>query len=637
MTDGTGSTTGRDERRLAAIVSLDVVGYSRLMGQDESGTLAALKSHRRELVDRKVAEHHGRIVKTMGDGLLLEFASVVDAVRCAVEIQRGMAERNTGIPEDRRIVLRIGIHVGDIIHDEDDIFGDGVNVAARIESLADPGGIAVSRSVRDQVLDKLGFAFEDLGAKQVKNIARPIEVYRVAFDGASPGALASAPSTAWMASRRVLGIGALALLAVALAGIGWTLLRPAPVVAPYSEQDRRMTFAVLPLDAPTGDAEARAVAAALTDELRAQQEARPDWARAVSRRSVDEAVARHASLKDIAKAVDARFLVRGSVSRKGAGYHAHVMVVDGATERVLFTRSLPVPAGPFSVAFKERLARAGGDLTFSAMEAEVERARAKPDAALDVRDLAFRAYVTWIRTKGRGEDKEAYTQAMALLDRAAALAPDDRLVLRLVAHVNICECVEGWSRNVAEQQAIGAAALERLAAVSPSSPAVNEMRFDLAVAQGRYEDAFLAAEAVARLEPEGTSGQWMRAYSLLKLGRYDEALTAFRYVLAHRDLDGDHSLAASLLYALGRDDEAAQHAQKALLTMSADEKRSARYGPVALVLAAAEARQGRAARARQAVPAVRSVAQVRAWIHPAAELAGFEPLYDGLRRAGVPD
>src|SRR5450755_3538808 len=149
------------------------------MGRDDSATLAGLKAHRQELIDPKIAEYGGRIVKTTGDGLLLEFPSVVDAVRCAVDVQREMARRNAGVPPDLRIDFRVGINVGDIIIDGDDIFGDGVNVAARLEALAEPGGIWVSKVVRDQVLDKLSFRFEDLGAQEVKNIARPIEVYRV--------------------------------------------------------------------------------------------------------------------------------------------------------------------------------------------------------------------------------------------------------------------------------------------------------------------------------------------------------------------------------------------------------------------------------------------------------------------------
>ena len=182
----------RDHRRLAAIVSLDVAGYSRLMGSDDSGTLAALKAHRRELIDPKITEYGGRIVKTTGDGLLLEFPSVVDAVRCAVDVQRGMAERNEGIAPDRRLDFRIGINVGDIIIDGDDIFGDGVNVAARLQALSEPGGICVSRVVRDQVLDKLSFAFEDLGAQQVKNIARPVDVFRVDLGSGVPQARSGA-------------------------------------------------------------------------------------------------------------------------------------------------------------------------------------------------------------------------------------------------------------------------------------------------------------------------------------------------------------------------------------------------------------------------------------------------------------
>src|SRR5882757_5496297 len=170
----------RVERRLTAILAADVAGYSRLMGADEEGTLAALKMLRREVTDPKIKEHRGRIVNTTGDGLLSEFASVVDAVRCAIEVQREMAARNAGLPAERRIDFRIGVNLGDIIVDENDIFGDGVNVAARLEALAEPGGICVSRVVRDQVRDKLAIPFDVLGEQQVKNIAWPVRVFRVA-------------------------------------------------------------------------------------------------------------------------------------------------------------------------------------------------------------------------------------------------------------------------------------------------------------------------------------------------------------------------------------------------------------------------------------------------------------------------
>src|SRR5690242_4558153 len=169
----------RLQRRLAAILAADVAAYSRLMGADEEGTLARLKAHRRALVDPKIAEHRGRIVKTTGDGMLVEFASVVDALRCAVELQRGMAERNAEVPQERRIEFRVGIHQGDVISEGNDIFGDGVNVAARLEALAQPGGICVSGRVQEDAEGKLELAFEDAGEQPLKNISRPVRVFRV--------------------------------------------------------------------------------------------------------------------------------------------------------------------------------------------------------------------------------------------------------------------------------------------------------------------------------------------------------------------------------------------------------------------------------------------------------------------------
>ena len=232
----------RVERRLAAILAADVAGYSRLMGADEEGTLAALKAIRRELADPRIAEHRGRIVKTTGDGLLVEFASVVDAVRCAVEVQREMAERNADVPAETRIEFRIGINLGDIIIDDDDIFGDGVNVAARLEALAEPGGICVSRVVRDQVRDKLDFAFEDMGEQQVKNIARPVRVFRVRPTSPRPNPLPHAGEGS--ASARV---GA---------------AEPAPLALPD-----KPSIAVLPFQNMSGDPEQEYFADGMVEEI----------------------------------------------------------------------------------------------------------------------------------------------------------------------------------------------------------------------------------------------------------------------------------------------------------------------------------------------------------------------------------
>ena len=182
----TALATERVERELAAILAADVAGYSRLMGADEEGTLAQLKAHRREVIDPKIGEHNGRIVKTTGDGLLVEFGSVIDALRCAMEIQTGMAQRTTVSPSDRQIAFRIGIYQGDVVVEDGDIFGDGVNVAARIEALAEPGGVCVSARVQEDATGRLDLAFEDMGEQTLKNIARPVRAYRVVTAAGSP-------------------------------------------------------------------------------------------------------------------------------------------------------------------------------------------------------------------------------------------------------------------------------------------------------------------------------------------------------------------------------------------------------------------------------------------------------------------
>ena len=196
--------TERVERKLAAILAADIAGYSRLMGADEEGTLARLKAHRRNLIDPKIAEHHGRIVKTTGDGLLVEFGSVVDALRCATEVQVGMAERNAEVPFDRRIDFRVGIHMGDVVVEDSDIFGDAVNVAARLEGLAQSGGICISARVRADAASKLDLAYEDISEQQLKNIARPVRVYRVRADRVAHGKwIPSSPPSLYPTNRRL--------------------------------------------------------------------------------------------------------------------------------------------------------------------------------------------------------------------------------------------------------------------------------------------------------------------------------------------------------------------------------------------------------------------------------------------------
>ena len=226
------------ERRLTAILAVDVAGYSRLMGADEEGTLARLKAHRRELIDPKISEHQGRIVKTTGDGMLVDFPSVVNAMRCAVEVQRSMIDRNVDVPKKRRIEFRIGINIGDIIVDGGDIYGDGVNVAARLEGLAEPGAICVSGQVQENTQGKLDIAFEDAGEQQLKNIARPVRVYRVHLERteARPAPTKrvfaatqrSEQRIPWQPSRRIIALsGALGVLLIGSIGVWLANMPPA--------------------------------------------------------------------------------------------------------------------------------------------------------------------------------------------------------------------------------------------------------------------------------------------------------------------------------------------------------------------------------------------------------------------------
>ena len=646
-----GHHVAREHRRLAAIVSADVTGYSLLMGRDDSGTLAALKAHRRELIDPKIAEYGGRIVKTTGDGLLLEFPSVVEAVRCAVDVQRGMAERNAAVPPDERIAFRIGINVGDIIIDDDDIFGDGVNVAARLETLADPGGICVSRAVRDQVLDKLSFAFDDLGAQEVKNIVRPVEVYRVALEAQAPPARGRRRWWALGAGPRAAGRQrwawrAAAIVIPLLMVGGWAAWRhvAAPAYpAAYSLQDRRMTFAVLPLASPPGDEAAARMAATVSDAMQRSQEARVRWANVVPRSRV-ELVARDAAVSELARALDVHFLLRGTIVPAPPGYNAELLVVDAQNEQAIEQRTVAIPAGTSGADAFHTVNAALGYLTYKALEVEVRHARQKPDAALDERDLAFRAYIDWGERKRQRDEKGAYTTASQLLNRAAAIAPNDPLVLDLTAQVNLCDCVEAWSTNVEEQQALGSAALEKSLRRDPRSPSMLSLKADLYALRGRFEESALIADDVLKADPLFADALVVKAYDELKLARPAAAIALLDQVReAERD-ENVTSIAASAHYALAQYEPAADLARKATLALDRDERRNRRAGAVALTLVAAEARLGHGDRARraladfaEAVPNVTTASAIRQWMHPSANLAHFEPLYDGLRLAGVPD
>ena len=285
----------RVQRRLAAILAADVVGYSRLMEADEAGTLGQLRALRRELLDPSLQEHHGRIFKTAGDGILIEFSSAVDAVEDAVSVQQAMARRNIGVPEDRRIQLRVGINLGDVIADDGDVFGDGVNVAARLEGLAEPGGICISGAVFDQIGNKTGYSFVDIGRQTVKNISRPIQVYRVVFDdtNAEAGPRSSDPSN-----------------------VETILSRPA--------------IAVLPFENLSGDPAQDYFADGLTEDLTSVLSAWRSFP-VIARNSTFTYKGRAVKVQQVAEELGARYVMEGSVRTAGKRMRVVAQLIDAET------------------------------------------------------------------------------------------------------------------------------------------------------------------------------------------------------------------------------------------------------------------------------------------------------------------
>lgn len=294
-----------------------------------------------------------------------------------------------------------------------------------------------------------------------------------------------------------------------------------------------MTFAVLPFQAPADDKAGAQIATAMTEAVFAGQERKVLWAQVASRRSVEQALTQHTAAKDLASDLNVHFLLRGNVTRVASGYNVELLVVDAATERVIGTKSLAIAAGALTPRRHEELLDALHWLTDNAVEVEAQRARNKPVEALDVRDLSFRGYVDWRNKRQQRDEKGAYTTATDLLNRAVALTPDDPLALFLTARVNLCDCVNAWSRNVEEQQAIGAAALEKYLRHDPESPSGLILKSRLYQLHGRFEESLLIADSILKRDPEDTAALAIRAYDLLKLGKPKEALTAVNEVL-HR-------------------------------------------------------------------------------------------------------
>src|SRR5262245_27407377 len=428
---------------MAAILAADVVGYSRLMGADEEGTLARLKAHRREMIDPKVAEHHGRIVKTIGDGVLIEFGSVVDALRCAIDLQRGMAERNAGEPEASRIDVRIGINLGDIIVDSDDIHGDGVNIAARLEALAEPGGICISQTVLDHARGKFAFDVEDGGSQNLKNITEPVHIYRVLCDGIPRLATAQARASA--------------------------LAMP-----------EKPSIAVLPFDNLSGDPEQEYFADGIVEDIITAL-SRIHWLFVIARNSSFTYKGKSVDVKRVARELGVRYVLEGSVRKASNRVRITGQLVDATTGAHVWANRFDGALDDIFDLQDHVTASVVGAIEPRLQQAEIERAGRKPTESLDAYDYFLRGMASFhLFTRDR------LLEARRLFQRATELDANYASAYGMAAWCVCLSKTNGWLFDPEREIAEGVRLARRAVAVGKDDPT--------ALWSGGINLAYLAAE-----------------------------------------------------------------------------------------------------------------------------------------------
>jgi class 3 adenylate cyclase/TolB-like protein len=405
------------ERRMAAILATDMAGYSRLMEADEAGTVARQKRHFEELIQPSIESEHGRIVKLTGDGLLAEFASVVDAVRCAVHVQREMAAREAGEPEERCIRYRMAVNLGDVIFDEDDIYGDGVNIAARLEGLAEPGGVVVSGTAYDHLKANVDVGYEDLGERRLKNIAKPVRVYRVVDEPGAAGVVQRA--------RRRWPWAAAAAAVLLAAGAGWWMLgsQSGSVDAgSLAELQARPGVAVLPFDNLSPDAEQSYFATGLTEELTAQL-AHFTNIRVIARNSASRFGGGSHDLREVSQALNARYIVEGSVRRDDDRVRVTAQLIDGETGYHLWTSNYDESLSAKAIFDIQDAIAASVASNIGGLGGAIRKSAAIPTAArpddLDAYDCVLLHYKFWDTF-----DHKVHAQARDCLESAVERHPD---------------------------------------------------------------------------------------------------------------------------------------------------------------------------------------------------------------------
>src|SRR5215471_13193665 len=586
----------RVDRRLAAIIAADIAGYSRLMASDEEGTLRQLKAHRKQLIDPKITEHRGRIVKTTGDGALVEFVSVVDAVRCAVDIQRGMNQRNTDVPADKRIQFRIGINVGDIIIDDDDLFGDGVNVAARLEALADPGGILESSIVHDQVRDKLSFGFEDMGEHTVKNIARPISVHRVSLTEATPPAAVKSAT----ASAKT---------------------EPSTVTRP--------SIAVLPFANMSGDPEQEYFADGISEEIITGL-SKLRWLFVIARNSSFTYKGKAVDVKRVSRELGVRYVLEGSVRKGGNRVRITAQLIDAATGNHIWADRYDGELTDVFALQDEITRRVVAAIEPKLLEAEAMRSQHRSPEDLDAWDMVMQANSTfWRLTKHDSE------RAVAMLKQAVERHPDYAPAHSMLAFALLVSRQVGWismEPEVNEPAARAAHAVE----LDDRDPWAHLALGYVAFTRRRTDEAVEEFQHALDLNPNFAAAHGYLGMALALDGRSDQAIDHIEQAIRMSPHDPQNAIfnvhIAAAHYLAGRYSEAVGAARKAMQQRSGLTNAHRIY--VASLAQAGQIDEARAALARlMELQPQHSIAWIERNIpYTSGPMAKF---LEGMRKAGL--
>jgi TolB-like protein/class 3 adenylate cyclase len=585
----------RVDRRLAAILAGDIAGYSQLMAADEEGTLRQLKSHRLELVDPKITEHRGRIVKTTGDGILVEFVSVVDAVRCAIDIQRGMVERNADMPNDKRIQFRIGINVGDIIIDSNDIYGDGVNIAARLEGLAEPGGVYVSRTVHEQVRDKLNFSFEDLGEQIVKNMARPIGVHRIRFD--SHGSTAAKPSAA-----------------------------DAKTEASAAE---RPSIAVLPFVNMSGDPEQEYFADGVSEDVITGL-SKLRWFFVIARNSSFTYKGMAVDVKRVARELGVRYVLEGSVRKGGNRVRITAQLIDAPTGAHVWADRYDGELSDVFALQDEITRKVVAAIEPKLLEAEAARSLGRSPDDLGAWEMLITANSLFWRLTP--EEREA---AINILRRAIERYPGYAAAHSMLAFDLLVSGYAGWSASDAPIEEAARFAT-RAAQLDDNDPWAHLALGFVAFMKRRTNESAEEFRRALDLNPNFAAAHGYLGWALSFDGQCDAAMEHLEQAIRMSPHDPQNVIFTTGMsichYLAGRFSEAVALARKALQQRTAFTAGNRIF--IASLAQAGEIDEARAtlARAKEAHPEL-SIAWIEKHVpYTAGSMAKF---VEGMRKAGL--